>query len=36
MQQIADDLQFTDASYLSKYFKRHTGIGLTDYRKMIS
>ncbi|MCF7646651.1 helix-turn-helix domain-containing protein [Bacillus subtilis] len=36
MQQIADDLQFTDASYLSKYFKRHTGIGLTDYRKIIS
>ncbi|WP_338885698.1 helix-turn-helix domain-containing protein [Xenorhabdus sp. TH1] len=36
MQQIADELNFTDASYLNKYFKRHTGIGLTDYRKMIS
>lgn len=36
MQQIAEDLQFTDASYLSKYFKRHTGMGLTDYRKTIS
>lgn len=36
MQQIADDLQFTDASYLGKYFKRQTGVGLTEYRKTIS
>lgn len=36
MQQIADNLQFTDASYLRKYFKRQAGIGLTEYRKTIS
>lgn len=36
MQQIADDLDFPDASYLSKYFKRHTGMGLTEHRKIIS
>jgi len=33
MQQIAEDLRFADASYLGKYFKRHTGAGLTEYRK---
>ncbi|WP_043716154.1 helix-turn-helix domain-containing protein [Brucella intermedia] len=36
MQQIAHDLEFSDASYLSKYFKRHTGLGPTEYRKKIS
>lgn len=32
VQEIAEDLCFADASYLSKYFKRHTGIGMTEYR----
>ncbi|MGB8417656.1 helix-turn-helix domain-containing protein [Paraburkholderia sp.] len=33
VQKIAEDLHFADASYLGKYFKRHTGVGLTEYRK---
>ena len=33
VQQIADELHFADASYLGKYFKRHTGLGLSEYRK---
>lgn len=33
VQQIADELHFADASYLGKYFKRHTGLGLSQYRK---
>lgn len=34
IQQIADDFNFSDASYLGKYFKRLTGMGLTEYRKL--
>lgn len=33
IQQIADALHFADASYLGKYFKRHTGTGLGERRK---
>ncbi|WP_313387380.1 helix-turn-helix domain-containing protein [Achromobacter aegrifaciens] len=33
VQEIAEELHFADASYLGKFFKRHTGVGLTDYRK---
>lgn len=36
VQEIAEDLCFADASYLGKYFKRHTGVGMTDYRKSIN
>lgn len=31
--QIADQLNFEDPSYLCRYFKRHTGLSLTRYRK---
>lgn len=31
--QLADKLRFEDASYLCRYFKRHTGMSLTAYRK---
>lgn len=33
VQRIAEDMCFADASYLGKYFKRHTGVGLTEYRR---
>jgi len=32
VQEIAENLRFVDASYLGKYFKRHTGVGMTEYR----
>lgn len=35
IQKIAEDLRFSDASYLAKYFKRHAGVGMTDYRNRI-
>lgn len=35
VQEIAEDLCFADASYLGKYFKRHTGVGMTEYRSCI-
>ena len=35
VQEIAEDLRFSDASYLGKYFKRHAGVGMTDYRSRI-
>lgn len=35
LQDIAFDLDFADQSFLSKYFKRQTGISLTKYRKSI-
>ncbi|UVM57956.1 helix-turn-helix transcriptional regulator [Pseudomonas sp. B21-012] len=31
--QIADRLNFADASYLCRYFKRQTGVSLTGYRR---
>lgn len=31
--QIADQLNFEDPSYLCRYFKRHTGLSLSRYRK---
>lgn len=31
--QIADALHFPDPSYLGRYFKRQTGLSLSDYRK---
>jgi AraC-like DNA-binding protein len=30
---VADELNFADASYLCRYFKRQTGISLSHYRK---
>ncbi|MBC2657578.1 AraC family transcriptional regulator [Pseudomonas sp. MSSRFD41] len=33
VRRIAEELNFADASYLGKYFKRHTGLGLSQYRK---
>ncbi|MDR1340607.1 MAG: helix-turn-helix domain-containing protein [Prevotellaceae bacterium] len=35
IQQIADDLNFPDQSYLSRYFKHHTGISPSRYRNEI-
>ncbi len=35
LQDIAFDLDFSDQSFLSKYFKRHTGISPTRYRKSL-
>jgi AraC-like DNA-binding protein len=32
MQQIADDLQFPNASFFGKYFKEHTGMTPMEYR----
>lgn len=31
---IADAMNFNDPSYLCRYFKRHTGISLSQYRKL--
>lgn len=31
--EIADELHFEDPSYMGKYFKRETGLSLTDFRK---
>lgn len=31
--QIAADLHFADTSYLCRFFRRHTGLSLTEYRK---
>lgn len=36
IQQIAHEFKFSDASYFGRYFKRITGIGLTEYRKLRS
>ncbi|MDR1130574.1 MAG: AraC family transcriptional regulator [Prevotellaceae bacterium] len=35
IQQIADELNFPDQSYLSRYFKHHTGISPSEYRNEI-
>jgi AraC-like DNA-binding protein len=35
IQQIADDLNFPDQSYLSRYFSHHTGISPSGYRNEI-
>jgi AraC-like DNA-binding protein len=35
IQQIADDLNFPDQSYLSRYFKHHTGFSPSEYRNEI-
>jgi AraC-like DNA-binding protein len=35
IQQITDDLNFPDQSYLSRYFKRHAGISPSEYRSEI-
>jgi YesN/AraC family two-component response regulator len=32
MQQIADDLQFPNASFFGKYFKEHSGMTPMEYR----
>lgn len=32
MQQIADDLQFPNASFFGKYFKEHSGMTPLEYR----
>ncbi|MNO68790.1 DNA-binding transcriptional regulator AraC [compost metagenome] len=34
--QIADALNFADASYLCRYFKRHTGVSLSHYRQDVA
>ncbi|WP_208858486.1 helix-turn-helix domain-containing protein [Vreelandella nigrificans] len=36
IQQIAHKFKFSDASYFGRYFKRITGVGLTEYRKLRS
>ena len=33
MQDIADRLGFPDQSYLGRFFKRYTGMSLTEYRR---
>lgn len=33
VKKIADMLHFEDASYMCRFFKRHTGISLTEYRE---
>ncbi|MEQ5037857.1 helix-turn-helix domain-containing protein [Providencia rettgeri] len=35
IKQIADELNFEDTSYLCRYFKRHTGVTLTGFKKRI-
>lgn len=35
LQEIAFDLNFADQSFLSKFFKRQTGVSPSDYRKKI-
>lgn len=35
LQEIADYLHFPDQSYLGRYFKRHTGLSLLEYRTNI-
>ena len=35
IQEIADNLNFPDQSYLCRYFKLHTGVSPTKYRKQI-
>ncbi|HHE6468420.1 TPA: helix-turn-helix domain-containing protein [Providencia rettgeri] len=35
IKQIADELNFEDTSYLCRYFKRHTGMTLTGFKKRI-
>ncbi|WP_272679686.1 helix-turn-helix domain-containing protein [Providencia sp. PROV032] len=36
IKQIADELNFEDTSYLCRYFKRHTGMTLTGFKKRIA
>lgn len=36
VQEISEDLNFADPSYLGKYFKNHTGTGLLDYRRKMN
>lgn len=36
IQGIADELNFEDTSYLCRYFKRHTGVTLSEFRKRVS
>jgi AraC-like DNA-binding protein len=36
IQQIADDLNFPDQSYLSRYFKHHAGLSPSGYRNEIA
>ncbi|MBC5633202.1 helix-turn-helix domain-containing protein [Parabacteroides hominis] len=33
IKEIAEQLHFEDTSYMCRYFKRHTGIPLSEYRK---
>lgn len=34
VKEIAGCLNFEDGSYMCRFFKRHTGISLTEYRKI--
>lgn len=36
MQEIADRFQFPDQSYLGRYFKRHEGVSLKEYKKKLA
>lgn len=36
IQGIADELNFEDTSYLCRYFKRHTGATLSEFRKRVN
>ncbi|WP_369311165.1 helix-turn-helix domain-containing protein [Providencia rettgeri] len=33
IKEIADEVNFEDTSYLCRYFKRHTGVTLTEFKK---
>ena len=33
VKEMADRLNFEDASYMNRFFKRHTGLSLTEYRR---
>ena len=33
MKEIVNDLNFSDSSFFSKYFKKHTGMTPTEYKR---
>lgn len=36
VKEIAEKMNFDDASYMCRFFKRHTGVSFTTYRNQIS